>query len=200
VRDDGALFSDGQVPNAQPFSQLGLEVKVPMRPASSSCWSGAGRKRYLAGDRPRPDAVFDQVVAVVDWFIDFNRSLAPQDVMCELVEKLSVKYQTERAELEADDPNRLLVKCLRVLVAEQTKVPNAPVVFETEELAKRINKVAAANGDVGTNPKRVGWQLRKLRIKKASHTGKKRWQTTLADVEALAKAYGVSVGGKAGKP
>src|SRR5262249_37386269 len=47
-------------------------------------WSGAGVKRYLAGERPDPAEVFGRLAEAVDRFIDFNRSLAPQPVMCEM--------------------------------------------------------------------------------------------------------------------
>ncbi len=47
-------------------------------------WSGAGVKRFLAAERPDPAEVFGRVVAVVDRFLDFARSVAPQQTMCEM--------------------------------------------------------------------------------------------------------------------
>ncbi len=86
VRGDGAAFADGgTVPGARPLSELGLTVRLPHAPAPGRGWSGAGVKRYQAGVRPNPAEVFDQVAAVVDQFIDFDRSLAAQKTMCELL-------------------------------------------------------------------------------------------------------------------
>jgi hypothetical protein len=83
VQDDGVAF--GSLPNACPISTLGMPVSLPYRPVPGRGWSGAGVKRYLAGERPNPAEVVARLKAVVDTFIDFARSLAEQDVMCELV-------------------------------------------------------------------------------------------------------------------
>lgn len=82
---DAALFSDAAVPDAQPISKLGLSVILPEIPSADRIWSGAGVKRYLSGDRPKPDEVFGRLVDVVDRFMDFSRSLSNQQRMCELV-------------------------------------------------------------------------------------------------------------------
>jgi hypothetical protein len=84
VRDDGALFSTG-IPGAAPPDKLGLEVKLPAAVMPSRGWSGAGLKRYAAGERMDPADVFRRVTQVVDCFMDFGRSLKSQDEMCELV-------------------------------------------------------------------------------------------------------------------
>jgi len=83
VRDDGELFSDG-LPNARPLSELGMAVSLPTPIPQGRTWSGAGLKRYLAGERPDPAEVFRRVVAVADRFMDFDRSLGPQETVCEL--------------------------------------------------------------------------------------------------------------------
>jgi hypothetical protein len=84
VARDGTLYADGGVPGARPLAELGLLVRLPPPPPPGRGWSGAGVKRYLAGERPGPAEVFGRVAAVVDRFIDFARSLAAQRVMCEL--------------------------------------------------------------------------------------------------------------------
>jgi hypothetical protein len=84
VRDDGALFGDG-APGARPLADLGLPVRLPSPVPPGRGWSGAGLKRYLAGQRPDPAEVFGRLTGVVDHFLDFARSLAPQRDMCELV-------------------------------------------------------------------------------------------------------------------
>jgi hypothetical protein len=87
VRDDGQLFAEmpPQLPSARPLSDLGLDVKLPFQPPPDRCWSGAGVKHYLAGERPDAVSVFNRILHVVNHFMDFNRSLAPQHAMCELV-------------------------------------------------------------------------------------------------------------------
>jgi hypothetical protein len=84
VTDDGELYTDAALPDARPLAELGLVVRLPATPPPERGWSGAGVKRYLAGERPDPADVFARVTAAVDRFIDFARSLAPQEQMCEL--------------------------------------------------------------------------------------------------------------------
>jgi hypothetical protein len=86
VTDDGRYFADGGgIDGARPLGELGLPVSLPATPPPGREWSGAGVKRYIAGDRPAAAEVFARVVQAVDHFIDFERSLAPQSTMCELV-------------------------------------------------------------------------------------------------------------------
>jgi hypothetical protein len=86
VRADGGAFADGGlVPGARPLAALGLPVRLPHPLPPGRGWSGAGVKRYLAGEGPDPAEVFGRLVAVVDRFLDFDRSLAPQETMCDLV-------------------------------------------------------------------------------------------------------------------
>jgi hypothetical protein len=85
VRDDGQAFTDTTVPDARPLAELGVEVRLPSPVPSRSGWSGAGVKRFLKGERPDVADVFRRVTFVVDYHIDFGRSLADQTSMCELV-------------------------------------------------------------------------------------------------------------------
>jgi hypothetical protein len=85
VRDDGAVFSNESIPGAEPIRQLGLTVRLPEVIEDSKAWSGAGLKRFLSGERPRPLEVFGRVVETVNHFMDFDRSLGAQSTMCELV-------------------------------------------------------------------------------------------------------------------
>jgi hypothetical protein len=87
VRDDGHVFADvpSILPGAAPLSQLGLTVSLPIQPAPGRAWSGAGVKRYVNGERPEPADVFRRVARVIDRFMDFSRSLASQETMCEMI-------------------------------------------------------------------------------------------------------------------
>jgi hypothetical protein len=82
VRNDGVVFGDG---GHKPFAELGLIVHLPEIPPQEKLWTAPGFKRYVAGTRPDPAETFRQVVSVVNRFIDFDRSLADQQTMCELV-------------------------------------------------------------------------------------------------------------------
>ncbi|MGH7965778.1 MAG: hypothetical protein ACRERD_28840, partial [Candidatus Binatia bacterium] len=82
VRDDGHVFGDG---GDEPLEKLGIEVHLPEIPPAEKLWSAPGVKAYKADYRPDPADVFTRIVEVVDRFIDFDRSLADQRTMCEIV-------------------------------------------------------------------------------------------------------------------
>lgn len=82
VRDDGRIFGDG---GDDPLESLGLDVHLLEIPQAEKLWSTPGVKTYRAGARPNPADVFTRLVATVDRFIDFDRSLADQRTMCEMV-------------------------------------------------------------------------------------------------------------------
>lgn len=82
IRDDGTIFGDS---GDKPMSEAGLEVHLPESPFPDKLWSAAGVKAYKTGARPALVDVFGRMVAVVDRFIDFDRSLADQSTMAEAV-------------------------------------------------------------------------------------------------------------------
>jgi hypothetical protein len=82
VRDDGMAFGEGA---GQPLGALGLTVRLADRPPNDRLWSTAGLKAFREGRRPEPAEVFERMRAVVDRFIDFDHSLAPQRTMTEFV-------------------------------------------------------------------------------------------------------------------
>jgi hypothetical protein len=84
VRDDGQLFGEVDDSGVKPWAELGLTVHLPEIPEDSRLWSTAGVVRYRRGDRPDSIETFRKIVAVVDHFMDFKRSLASQESMCEL--------------------------------------------------------------------------------------------------------------------
>jgi len=67
------------------MADLDIEVVLPEKPRPSRTWTTAGVKSYRAGERPDPADAFSRVTDVVDRFIDFNRFLADQRTMAELV-------------------------------------------------------------------------------------------------------------------
>jgi hypothetical protein len=82
VRDDGLVFGPGA---DHPLDELKLDVLLPEMPQPSRVWSTAGVKAYRAGYRPDPVSVLNRVADVVSRFVDFDRSLADQRTMAEMV-------------------------------------------------------------------------------------------------------------------
>jgi hypothetical protein len=85
VRDDGHLFGDNIPITSQPMAKLGIEVALPFPILADRAWSGAGVKRFLAGDRPNPASIFERLVLLADSYMDFTKSLAPQGTMCQMI-------------------------------------------------------------------------------------------------------------------
>jgi len=82
VIHDGRVFGDG---GDAPLSELKINVHLDEVPPAETIWSAKGVMAYRAGKRPNPVDVFTRVKGVVSRFIDFDRSLAGQDVMSEMV-------------------------------------------------------------------------------------------------------------------
>jgi hypothetical protein len=82
VRSDGAVFG----PAERPLSSLGVDVALPEPPlGKDSLWSTPGIKAFVQGYRPDPKDVFDRVESVIARFIDFDRSIADQETMAEML-------------------------------------------------------------------------------------------------------------------
>jgi Domain of unknown function (DUF3854) len=87
VSDDGCIYGEGpqSAPDVRNLDEIGLLVRLPEIPPPDKLWSRGGVSAYRTGRRPGPAQVFERVVDVVDRFIDFNRSLAVQRRMAELI-------------------------------------------------------------------------------------------------------------------
>jgi hypothetical protein len=85
VRDDGLLFGADGAEGDAPLHDLGLDVVLPERPHPSRTWSTLGVKAYRAGTRPHPVSVFNRMADVASRFVDFDRSLADQRTMAEMI-------------------------------------------------------------------------------------------------------------------
>jgi len=82
VRDDGEVFGEGA---DHDWAELGLDVNIPNPPRDSKLWAAQGVKAYRAGYRPDAKGAFARLVALIDRYMAFDRSLADQKTMCELV-------------------------------------------------------------------------------------------------------------------
>ncbi|MGA2502536.1 MAG: hypothetical protein ABSG01_00435 [Anaerolineales bacterium] len=80
IRDDGKVYG-----LETSIKELGLDIHLEEKPDSQIIWSGNGIRRYQIGERPSPKNVFDRLIKVLDTFIDFNKSLADQKSMSELI-------------------------------------------------------------------------------------------------------------------
>jgi hypothetical protein len=81
VRSDGTIFGAGKYS----ISDLPFDVVLKEIPPADKLWSSTSAKAFAKAELANPCEVFKQVVDVVDRFIDFDRSLAPQRTMAELV-------------------------------------------------------------------------------------------------------------------
>jgi hypothetical protein len=82
VRGDGHIFGAG---GHDSLDCIGADVCLPEAPPTDRLWSSMAVKAYANGQRPDPSDVFRRVVDIVDRFLDFNKSLADQRTMAELV-------------------------------------------------------------------------------------------------------------------
>lgn len=86
VRNDGKVFaeiSDGQ--STRPLSDLGVNTVFREVIPVEKRWSTRGVRAYVQGQRPNPVDTFLKIVAVINRFLDFDRSLGDQQSMAELI-------------------------------------------------------------------------------------------------------------------
>jgi hypothetical protein len=81
IRDDGKVFYHGQAE----FGKLGFSVELPELPRDEKLFSQQGIKRYVSGERVKPQSLFEHLCEVGDAFIDFNQSIGTQRELCEFV-------------------------------------------------------------------------------------------------------------------
>jgi len=80
IGEDGKIFGGND-----PVENIGFEIHLPQRVDPQRAWSGKGVKQFQRGEHPDALDVFRRLVGVADCFIDFNKSLADQKTMCELI-------------------------------------------------------------------------------------------------------------------
>lgn len=81
VRSDGTIFGVGKYL----ISDLGFNIALKEIFPADKLWSPKSAKEFGKAEPADPCEVFRQVVDVIDRFIDFDRSLADQLTMSELV-------------------------------------------------------------------------------------------------------------------
>ncbi|MCA9994488.1 MAG: DUF3854 domain-containing protein [Anaerolineales bacterium] len=82
MRDDGLIFGDDGDHRMQ---DLGFISKLPEIPTQPKILSTASFRAYRAGQRPHPTIIFKQIVACISRFMSFDRSLADQQTMSEML-------------------------------------------------------------------------------------------------------------------
>jgi hypothetical protein len=146
----------------------------------------AGRSR-LMGRELEPWRV---IFGVALWLEERHKIEGLFDRMVALADA----YEEERGDLEAHDPTRVAIRALRRLLGFADRIDFAP-----KQLADTMHQIAVeediADADDAkkfTTPRRVGWLLKRLRFKRQARTGKQKlWSIARADLEALARAYGM---------
>ena len=81
VRSDGEIYGGGR----RPMLDLKFDVALKEIPLDDKLWSPKSAKAFGRKELVDPCEVFRQVVDVIDRFIAFDRSLADQRTMSELV-------------------------------------------------------------------------------------------------------------------
>jgi hypothetical protein len=112
------------------------------------------------------------------------------------MKKVAEDYQGERAEFEEGDATRVLLRALLRLTAG--KEPDASVELLPKEIAQQMNEIAKdeelADADKDfTNPRRVGWQLKRQRFQRLRDRKErgKPWVISPREIETAARAYGI---------
>ena len=82
IRDDGKVFGDA---GDQPLKELKFEVALSEIPQESRLMKSRVVRAYRAGQRVKPIELFGRIVETLGRFIDFDRSLANQSTMSELI-------------------------------------------------------------------------------------------------------------------
>lgn len=82
VRDDGRIFGPGA---DDPIEALGIDVSLPNVPFAEHLWGKLAVVKYHGGERPKPIDVFERILDVVNRFMDFDSSIAPQNELAEMV-------------------------------------------------------------------------------------------------------------------
>ena len=82
IREDGLIFG---VNSQNPLTALDFTVAPKEYPPHNKMWSPKVVQEFEKGYRPDPAIVFQKIVDVVNYYIDFTRSLADQSTMCELI-------------------------------------------------------------------------------------------------------------------
>ena len=75
VGRDGRLYSDGPIDGSEKLSDLNVTIKLADEPDADKLWSGEALKKYLMGERADPANLFRRMSAILDSFMDFDRSI-----------------------------------------------------------------------------------------------------------------------------
>jgi hypothetical protein len=117
------------------------------------------------------------------------------------MQKLSTGYQSERADFESGDLTRLVISAISAIFAISAILSDTPL--STKQITDKAKEMAEED-ETGIDPekinsKRVGWILKRLRLKKdGRQDGKRGWQWMIktADVERWRVAYSIGESGK----
>ncbi|HEX8735156.1 MAG TPA: DUF3854 domain-containing protein [Pyrinomonadaceae bacterium] len=81
LRDDGKIFGNGA---GAAMEEIGFDVHLPEVLPDKKVMSKKAVEGYRTNRRPAPVKIFLQIKNIINRFLDFNRSIADQQTMCEL--------------------------------------------------------------------------------------------------------------------
>lgn len=110
--------------------------------------------------------------------------------------QLSMGYQKEREDLEAEDPARIAIRCVGEMLENQTDEHDV-LIFTTSELVAKMNtlgkELEVIEDGREYDVRRVGKLLARLRFARpVNKPGKKRWQINRAMYRNLAVEHGIT--------
>jgi hypothetical protein len=150
----------------------------------------AARARLLGRDLDP----WRMILAVALW-LEQEHGLAG---LFDRMEGLSIAYQQEREELDAeDDPIRLALRALELMYGQDEA---DPLIFETATLTATMKDLAEADGmgmSLGSfaDERRAGWALKRLRLSRPPKgKNRRRWKISRKDLDDLLRAYGLTQG------
>lgn len=86
MRDDGMIFNTNPEQDDTGFeTPTDIIFKLNTIPEEKHLWSTRAIKAFREGKRPDPNNVFTRIIQIIDYYIDFDKSLADQHTMAEML-------------------------------------------------------------------------------------------------------------------
>jgi hypothetical protein len=155
------------------------------------CDTKAAKAAHLHGRDLEPW----RAILAVAWWLQVKHGV---EGIHDRIERLSKAYQEERSDLEDRDPIRVAIRGFGAMARVHQHASAHEFEFATSELAEFMNNFAKAQDLVAedktfTNSRKVGWLLKRLRFRKAPNKRTRYWKTSVPELMALARAYGMSL-------
>lgn len=167
-------------------------LAVTHLPALSACERKVNDESDLTGRNLEP---WRAILAVALWLDDND-----VEGLSKRMRDLSVGYQSERADFESDDLTRLIVCTVCTVCTVDTVLSETPPDFTvtTAEITNKAKELAT-DDEWGIDPetinsKRVGWVLKRLRLKQAKRQKRgepRKWTVQNGDLVRWKSVYSI---------